>query len=286
MVELHHIIEIIDSRADLQANLDARQIAIETDNAENLVYADDDGSYHITANLNEDATFLDVDCDDLTVSTGHGFSITDLTEGYVLFGGSSGAVDYDSNLFWDNSNKYLGIGLDAPLAPLHIQKSASSSAITPDSDTVLILEATSVSILQMYGSTANEIFLGSYSDNDDSKIVGLTGQRLEIHHGKVITLTNSGVTIGAIAEAGAGFLYLHPNNVSLGSSVFWVEQTDVDEGFIKFIGTAASSSLTNSLVSQGETPDFTVAGYAMIEVNDIGNQITDQKYYVAFGSLS
>lgn len=151
MAEKHHIEQICDTRANLQANLDPMQIAIESNNAENLVYCDDDGSYHIVANLNEAATFGALTCDTLTITTGSTFVITDLTEGAVLFGGSSGLILYDAtNIFWDNSSKRLGIGTNAPDVAIHAY--GGSSGADPISGTILALENERSCILQLLTS--------------------------------------------------------------------------------------------------------------------------------------
>lgn len=50
-----------------------------------------------------------------------GGSITSATAGSVLFAGTSGVLAQDnSNFFWDNTNKRLGIGTTSPQMPLHI----------------------------------------------------------------------------------------------------------------------------------------------------------------------
>ena len=53
---IQKIKRIIDSRTDLTANLGNNQIAIETDHDEHLVWNDDDGTYHIAAEIVEDMT--------------------------------------------------------------------------------------------------------------------------------------------------------------------------------------------------------------------------------------
>jgi len=61
---------------------------------------------------------IDIAAADFTVA---GASITDITQGSILFAGTSGAVSQDnSNLFWDDSNNRLGIGTAAPNSPASI----------------------------------------------------------------------------------------------------------------------------------------------------------------------
>jgi hypothetical protein len=47
-----------------------------------------------------------------------GLTLSGLTAGRVLFAGSGGVISQDSNLFWDNTNKRLGIGTSSPSYPL------------------------------------------------------------------------------------------------------------------------------------------------------------------------
>lgn len=56
-------------------------------------------------------------------------TLSAFTAGSVLFAGTGGAVTQDNaNLFWDDANNRLGIGLTAPTARLHVVGSGSTSA--------------------------------------------------------------------------------------------------------------------------------------------------------------
>jgi hypothetical protein len=59
--------------------------------------------------------------------------------------------------------------------------------------------------------------------------------------------------------------------------VLQLDQSDVDEPFIKVIGTAAAATLTNSIVAEADVTTATRAGFVKVEVQDDGNQITDQR---------
>lgn len=91
--ENRHIERIAGTRSNLQTNLDNLQIAIETDQNENLVYKDDDGTYHVTANQNESNTFENV------IATGYigegiqnNLTITD--ESAILKSGNEDIIEY------------------------------------------------------------------------------------------------------------------------------------------------------------------------------------------------
>jgi hypothetical protein len=65
-----------------------------------------------------------------------------------------------------------------------------------------------------------------------------------------------------------------------------LSQADVDEPFLKYIGTAAAANLTRNIVDVGDVTTATVAGYVKIEVDDLGNQIADQDYFMPVYTLA
>lgn len=56
-----------------------------------------------------------------------GTGLTSVTAGYIPFGNSSTALGTDSNLFWDNTNKFLGIGTASPGQPFVVKKDQTSA---------------------------------------------------------------------------------------------------------------------------------------------------------------
>ena len=63
----------------------------------------------------------------LPVGNGGTGTGTAFTDGSIVFAGASGVYSQDNtNLFWDNTNKYLGIGLNNPSASLQIFNATSS----------------------------------------------------------------------------------------------------------------------------------------------------------------
>lgn len=68
--------------------------------------------------------------------------------------------------------------------------------------------------------------------------------------------------------------------------VLELEQLDVSEEFIKFIGEAASGNLARSIVDAGDVSSNSIAGYVRVYAQDDGNQITDQAYYLPLYTLS
>ena len=68
--------------------------------------------------------------------------------------------------------------------------------------------------------------------------------------------------------------------------VLKMEQSDVSEEFVRFIGSAASGVLTQSIVDNGDVGTPTLEGWAKVYVQDDGNQITDQAYFVPLYTLA
>jgi hypothetical protein len=86
----------------------------------------------------------------------------------------------------------------------------------------------------------------------------------------------------ARCSGGAHFVQ---NDTSAAIPVMTLEQEDVDEPFLKFIGDADSYDTTRNLVDEGDI-STTRIGWVKIEIQDDGNYITDGDYFVPFYSLS
>ena len=81
-------------------------------------------------------------------------------------------------------------------------------------------------------------------------------------------------------------LHVDQSSTTAAIPVLTVDQADVSEEFIRFIGTSANAVLTQSIVEAADVASFTVAGYLKIYVSDDGNQIADGPFYIAFGTLA
>jgi len=93
--------------------------------------------------------------------TAQDITVTGLTQGSVPFIGSGGLLSEDNdNLYWDNTNKRLGIGTDSPATNLHIygtgRREARVETTGATSDAILSLgtdNATRAAYLIVYGSS-------------------------------------------------------------------------------------------------------------------------------------
>lgn len=68
--------------------------------------------------------------------------------------------------------------------------------------------------------------------------------------------------------------------------VLLLDQADVSEEFIRFIGGAGSATLTQSIVAEADVTTATRAGWLRVYVQDDGDQITDQAYYMPIFTLA
>lgn len=59
----------------------------------------------------------------------------------------------------------------------------------------------------------------------------------------------------------------------------------VDSPFIEFKGEAAENDVERCIVDEGDQASETLEGWAMMEIEDTGSQITDGKYHIPFYSL-
>ncbi len=68
--------------------------------------------------------------------------------------------------------------------------------------------------------------------------------------------------------------------------VLRLDQDDTSEEFIRFVGSATASNLTESIVDNGDVTTATLQGWVKVYVVDDGNQITDQAYYQPLYTLA
>jgi hypothetical protein len=68
--------------------------------------------------------------------------------------------------------------------------------------------------------------------------------------------------------------------------VLYLDQADTSEEFIRYRGSAADLDLTTSIVEEAAVTTATRAGFVRVYVQDDGNQITDQAYYMPIYTLA
>jgi len=85
--------------------------------------------------------------------------------------------------------------------------------------------------------------------------------------------------IGINQGAPAGKIHVDQSSTTAAIPVVILDQADVSEEFVRFIGTAAAADVTQSLVAEADVTTATRAGFVRVYVQDDGNQIADQAYY-------
>ena len=178
------------------------------------------GGHDVNAKLN----LLDQDVKTTASPTFIGLSLSGLTQGSILFAGSGGLLSQDnSNLFWDNVNKRLGIGTTSPNSKLsvvggklYVERTGIAGAV--------VLNRTDASAGSLVAADVGVGF--TFDNNYDFKI--LPQSRSDVLSGIMSTsdapftftktgeLSLSGLTQGSILFAGSGGLLSQDN-----SNLFW-----------------------------------------------------------------
>src|SRR5688572_5605789 len=79
-----------------------------------------------------------------------GETIVNATEGSALFAGASGVLAQDNaNFFWDDTNNFLGLGVNSSLGGrLHVRGTGASNATT----SLLVQNSTPVELFRIYNN--------------------------------------------------------------------------------------------------------------------------------------
>ncbi len=130
--------------------------------------------------------------------------ISGMTAGYVAFGGVSTPLAGDANLFWDNTNKRLGIGNATPSARLDVAASVAGAT------TGILSVATSTGggggTTTSYGADIRALnsATGNYGDT-----IGVSARATHVSSGTVTSVIGVGsavvVTGAGVVSAAAGF---------------------------------------------------------------------------------
>ena len=149
-----------------------------------------------------------------------------LTSGSVIFATTGGQLSQDnSNLFWDNTNKWLGIGV-APSSPLDIHSSASAS--------MLALNNTG-------GNASNIIFLNA----------SVNKWRIGNTNSNTFDLFNNQIGTTALSFSGSNSAATFINSITATSLI---KSGGTSSQFLKADGSVDSSSYITLTSLSGTTP--------------------------------
>jgi len=86
--------------------------------------------------------------------------------------------------------------------------------------------------------------------------------------------------VGINTNSPGAQLHIDQSSTTGAKPVATFDQADVSEEFLRFIGTAAAATLTQSIVAEGDVNTATRAVWLKVYIQDDGNQVTDQAYFV------
>jgi len=208
---------------------------------------------------------------------------------WIGLGSAAGRIEFD-NQATDEINFldcYVGIGTETPAAPLHL-------AIDDGALTLAVIEQAKAATNGIFalrapaGQATNLYFQESTTSKAGIRWDG-SNSRLEFWVGNVgteaIRIQNDGdVGFGGVSPAAQ--VHIDQSASDGAKPVITVDQADISEEFIKFIGSAANGVLTQSIVDEGDQGSATLAGWLKISVEDVGDQVTDGAYHIPFYTLA
>jgi hypothetical protein len=130
-------------------------------------------------------------------------------------------------------------------------------------------------------NAGNIVFNEGGDGNTDVRMEGDTLSNL-------FMLDASADAIGVNVAAGSitGLFHIDQSSTTGAKPVLTLDQADVSEEIIRYIGTAADNVLTQSLVAIADVASAVLVGYVKVYVQDDGNQITDASYFMPVYSLA
>jgi len=210
-----------------------------------------------------------------------------------------------NNIFYTNGD--VGVGINAPTVRLHVFDSAAPVIIQRESANTSAVQQTLVLSRSTTGTMADGAGsrIGFQCADDagtlttivhidsiaDDVSAGVMDSSLRFRTKSNNTFANQMIidpsgNVGIKEQTPLAQLHIDQTGMADAEPVLLLDQADADEPFVKYIGEAAAATLTRSIVAEADVTTATRAGFVMIEIEDIGNQVTDQDYFVAFYTLA
>lgn len=228
------------------------------------------------------------------------------TSGYVTFWNGSGTVTGDAALFWDNTNKRLGVGATSPSYRLHVTGTSGVGARTIQADgtgtafnIVSVVNDGSQMFLATEGVTAGTIATGSLAYAGVVDMNTNTALQFATFATVRMTITNGG-NVGIGTTSPSAFLHIKGgNNNSLwidnGGTQYtstYIANNGTVKAFVVWdntnaayqIGTAVSSSV-QFIVNNAEAMRITAGGNVGIGTSSPGALLHLYKSGTSGGSM-
>jgi hypothetical protein len=166
-----------------------------------------------------------------------------IATGQVAFGTAANTVGGDNGLFWDNTNKSLGVGINAPTAKLHVLNLVSNSeyaifSTSSDANRALSFSSFAVSSSNSVGHLINALSSGG------ALAFGVNGERwritsagiLQSNGAQTIQTSTGNLTLATAADNGninlvpngSGIVDIRSSNDSSNNQVTTLRFTDLD----------------------------------------------------------
>jgi hypothetical protein len=232
---------------------------------------------NLTAGRAVSAASLALTTTPLPASSG-GTGLTAVTAGYIPFGNSATALNTDAGLFWDNTNKRLGLGTASPGTLVDVNFASTGGAMrirNTQTDGFADVRVgndaqANLGYLRVGGSAYGGIYQNTFSV--------ATGGGYTIQMAPQNTLNTSffpagGVSIGDTTDPGAGSLRL-TNNLVIGTSGKGIDfSATAGTGTSELLNDYEEGTWTAKLYDAsngGNASATTATGY----YTKIGNQVT------------
>jgi hypothetical protein len=217
----------------------------------------------------------------------------DTSEQCIQF--SSDGADQDINLYtvdvtgtptvtWDEGadafvqNKGLSITSGSLVIPQDIIHSGDTDTYHRFSSDKQSFFCGAQQMLELTEAGQDEILLGITPSGTDIDI--------NFNGDAFIEGSSHDMSIGVSGLVPSAQLHIDQASPTGAQPVLLLDQADVSEEFVRYIGTAAVATLTNSIVAEADVTTATRAGFIRVYVQDDGNQITDQAYYMPLFTLA
>ena len=163
---------------------------------------------NLTAGRAVSAASLALTTSPLPVTSGGTGTATALTAGSVVFAGASGVYSQDNtNLFWDNTNKYLGIATNSPGYPLHVVGTSYFNGTKSNSIGAASNYLGSGGVWSVRTNTSNDWCLDRYYGGSyNSLTVKNDSGDLVVTAGNVVMSSGKGIDFSATAGTGTSEL--------------------------------------------------------------------------------